>query len=148
MSAEIVRIPFARQSRLVTTGEEARVIQFCEKTRRLREDRHFSRIAGLWTVGVLSSVQVAMTHVDTDDSVESAWLFNLTLTVRVFREWRTYRVSQIADWDPRSVILTLSKINKAPADDLFARFPADAVLVESNGFQALFSKTGRIALAP
>lgn len=125
-----------------------KVIPFCEKVAGNREERFFARIACLSVEGVLGFVRIRISYRDASETIDSGWLFGLTLAVRVLREWHTYSVSQIGDWNRQSAALTLRRVEIDMPDDLFVGIPSDSILVDSNGHRALFARDGRIQLTP
>lgn len=126
----------------------SKILPFDEAVARRREELYFARIVGISVVRSLGAVQVAVTFADADCAIESTWFFNAVVMARSHGRWKACQVTQLADTDDRSVLLVLGLVTRACDETVFSRVPADAVIVESNGYRALFSRTGRLPLAP
>jgi len=113
-----------------------------------REERNFLRIAGVQVVRTIPDVQLVIFFKDANDTVDVNWLFRLEVTARVFLQWRTFRVTQIADVDDLSITVTLARMGYSNDDATLDRVPSNSVLVESNGCRALFGPTDRLPLTP
>lgn len=124
------------------------IIPFDRDVMKRREELNFSRIAGVQVVRTIPDVQIAILFEDANDTVDAKWLFRLEVTARVFLQWRTFRVTQIADVDDLSVTVTLARMGYSNDDATLDRVPPSSVLVESNGCRALFGPTGRLPLTP
>ncbi len=124
------------------------VIPFCEKAAGMREERFFARIACLSVEGALGFVRMRISYREASETIDSAWLFGLTLAARVLREWHTYSVSQIGDRGGQTSVLILRRVEIDMPDDLFVGIPSDSILIDSNGHRALFARDGRIQLTP
>lgn len=127
----------------------ARIIPFNKDVARRCEELNFARIAGIVVLRRDPAPQVSVRFKSADDVVQQAWLGSLRVsTATGLYDWRTYRVTQIADVDDRTVDLTLGVMGFPNEERVFSRFPLNSILVESNGYKALFSWKERLPLAP
>lgn len=125
----------------------ARIIPFNPDVARRCEELNFARIAGIVVLRRVPATQVSVRLKSADDVVQQAWLSGLLVsTATGLYDWRTYRVTQIVDVDERTADLTLGAMRYPNDEGVLSRFPLNSILIESNGYKALFSWKDRLSL--
>ena len=154
MSAEIFSMKERESAWTVPRilGRDAEVKHFSETWLRAREERYFARIAGIESVreDADGEIMLEVRYVASNVTNDAFWFSNpdLTFVANVSGRWMRFEVSRHSGWTDRMAIVMLKPATHRSDECPFADYPTNAILVESNGHRALFSKNGRLPLAP
>ena len=152
MSAVIYQIPNMESPGTFRKilGRFAEIKRFSEDWLAAREERFFGRIARITMSREDGVIQLEVWFRIANETNDAIWFSNgdLAFVANVRGRWTRFAVSHHSGWSDRMAIAMLSPAEYQMDEHLFADFPATSILVESNGYRALYSQLGRLPLAP
>lgn len=140
-------------------GKGAEIKYFSDTWLRAREERCFARIERIEAVREDDDGEVMLEVWYRTPNVTNDGLWfpdpalklpnpDLSFVANVSGRWLRFEVSNHSGWSDRMAVVRLRPATYRADEYLFADYPSNAILVESNGRRALFSRTGRLPLAP